>query len=205
MINMKQNSKIIIIFIVLLLTFSVLFLKDNVNTSIYLDGENVSCSSKYIPFFHDNAKMEKEIVDYSLNLMENPNSNITTLKNGIYCICKEYGYKNINIDISSQFGKNTMPIIFKIDGTSMDPTLKDGQYVIVEKTKNIHVGDIVVANNTNYGIIVKRVGIVKGNDIFLESDNKTVEIYQENGFIYEKKGVSTWTNLSDIYGIVKIY
>lgn len=86
----------------------------------------------------------------------------------------------------------------------MYPTLNDGQTVTVEKTKNVNVGNIVVANSSEYGVIVKRVSDVKGNQVYLTSDNKNVNYEYKNGATYETKGITTWVNINDIYGVVQI-
>ena len=69
----------------------------------------------------------------------------------------------------------------------MLPTLQDGQNVLVNKTQNVHIGDIVVANSSEYGNIIKRVDQVNDNQIHLVSDNKNVEYSQINGVLYEKR------------------
>ena len=65
--------------------------------------------------------------------------------------------------------------------------------------------DIVVANYSEYGNIIKRVDEVNNNQIHLVSDNKNIEYTQINGVIYETKGISTWVDFSDIYGVVIKY
>ena len=76
---------------------------------------------------------------------------------------------------------------------------------MVNKTQDVHVGDIVVANSSEYGNIIKRVDEVNNNQIHLVSDNKNIEYTQINGVIYETKGISTWVDFSDIYGVVIKY
>ena len=51
----------------------------------------------------------------------------------------------------------------------------------------------------------KRVDEVNNNQIHLVSDNKNIEYTQINGVIYETKGISTWVDFSDIYGVVIKY
>ena len=137
--------------------------------------------------------------------MNMPNTNIDTLKSGIHDICLSYGLDTSNINIDSTLGENSIPVIYQVDGTSMLPTLQDGQNVLVNKTQDIHVGDIVVANSSEYGNIIKRVDEVNNNQIHLVSDNKNIEYTQINGVIYETKGISTWVDFSDIYGVVIKY
>ena len=87
----------------------------------------------------------------------------------------------------------------------MEPTLQDGQTILVNKTKDIEINDIVVANSSQYGNIVKRVDNIEGNNIHLVSDNKEVDYNIINGMIYESRGITTWVDLSDIYGVVEAY
>ena len=86
----------------------------------------------------------------------------------------------------------------------MVPTLQDGQTILVEKTKDISVNDVVVANSPEYGVIVKRVSDINGDKVHLISDNKNVEHKIGNGRIYELKGITTWVDISNIYGVVKL-
>ena len=90
-------------------------------------------------------------------------------------------------------------------GTSMLPTLQDGQKLLLNKTKNIHVGDIVVANSDEYGGIIKRVGDIEGDRVYLESDNKNINYEFINDTLYELKGITTWVNISDINGVIIDY
>ena len=87
----------------------------------------------------------------------------------------------------------------------MLPTLQDGQTVLLNKTHDIHVGDIVVAESDEYGGIIKRVDQINGNSVHLVSDNKEVSYEQINGVLYEVKGIETWVDMSDIGGVVIAY
>ena len=87
----------------------------------------------------------------------------------------------------------------------MLPTLQDGQKLLLNKTKNIHVGDIVVANSDEYGGIIKRVGDIEGDRVYLESDNKNINYEFINDTLYELKGITTWVNISDINGVIIDY
>jgi len=87
----------------------------------------------------------------------------------------------------------------------MLPTLQDWQTVLMNKTHNIKVGDIVVAESDEYGGIIKRVDRIDGNNVHLASDNKNVSYEYINGVLYEVKGVTTWVDISDIGGVVIDY
>ena len=87
----------------------------------------------------------------------------------------------------------------------MLPTLQDGQTVLINKTHDVNVGDIVVANSDEYGGIIKRVDNINGNSIHLVSDNKNISYELINGKIYQLKGISTWVDISDISGVAIEY
>ena len=102
----------------------------------------------------------------------------------------------------------------KVKGTSMVPTLKDGQSILVLKTNNLKVGDIVVAIHPTYGLIVKRLSIIEGNQVYLTSDNKNIEITNTqttlpNGLVetvtVEKTPLNTWIQKTNVIGVVKVY
>ena len=113
--------------------------------------------------------------------------------------------ENPKIRIDSSIGEDQIPVLVYVDGTSMVPTLQDGQTVLLNKSKDVHVGDIVVAESDEYGGIIKRVGKVEGDSIYLESDNKEVRYETHGGVLYEVKGITTWVDISDINGVVIEY
>lgn len=178
---------------------------NDISINIRLDGENVTVTSLAIPFGKDMAAMENEILEYSINEMNNINSNITTFNSGITKIAEKYGFTNINVDITSQFGKNQLPMIVIVDGTSMVPTLQNGEKVIIKKTKDFKVGDIVVAKDPEYGLLIKRVGKITGKKVFLSSDNNDTTSFFQNGIQYRMEAVEKWTNKSNIVGVAKIF
>ena len=178
---------------------------DNISVDVYLDGENVTVRTLAVPFGKDIGAMEKEIEDYTVKEMNNVDSNVSTLKSGIKEIVEKYGFKNINIEVSSQFGKNTLAMIVIVDGTSMYPTLQDQEEVIIQKTNNFKVGDIVVARDPQYGLLIKRVGLIRGDQVFLASDNNNTVNVVENGTTFQMIAVEKWTNASNIVGVAKIF
>jgi SOS-response transcriptional repressor LexA len=127
------------------------------------------------------------------------------LKSEIRDTCSKYGLEDVQINIDSTLGENQIPVIVHVDGTSMLPTLQDGQSVLVNKTHNVHVGDIVVAESDEYGGIIKRVDQIKGNEVHLISDNKGISYEYINGVLYEVSGITTWVDISDINGVVIQY
>ena len=171
---------------------------------VYLDGENISVET------HSMAKdnidnLNQDICDYMMNVMDDTTTNITGAHNGIENICLKYGLENPTVNIDSSIGPDQIPVIVYVDGTSMVPTLQDGQTVLFNKTHDIHVGDIVVAESDEYGGIIKRVDAIDGNRVHLISDNKEVTYEYIDGYIYETKGITTWVDISDINGVVIDY
>jgi phage repressor protein C with HTH and peptisase S24 domain len=62
--------------------------------------------------------------------------------------------------------------IRKVTGKSMEPTLKEGDYVIVGKPSTISKGDMVVVSHAGKEKI-KRVKKIRGEKYWLEGDNQT--------------------------------
>lgn len=198
-------KKIILALIVLFLLglFALNFIDTN-SVEVYIDGENVSVSTFTLSEI-DVDSLNKEICDYTIYVMNDSDSNVNTLKKGISDICEEYGLENAKITIDSSLGENQIPVIVYVDGTSMIPTLQDGQTVLINKSHDIHVGDIVVADSDEYGGIIKRVDDVNGDSVHLVSDNKEISYERINGVLYEIKGISTWVDISDINGVAIEY
>jgi len=204
---MNKNTKLILgIFTLIILAIGFVSVLNFSYVDIYLDGESVETTLIVMPFLYDANQIADEINDYVLEqTRHNYSSNITTLEEGIKNITKKHGINNAYINIDSVFGKNQIPILFTVKGESMIPTLESGQKIIVLKTKDIHVGDIVVSNTSEHGLIVKRVSTINGNEVYLISDNKNIETVYINGISYRQQGLNTWSDLSEIVGIVKIY
>lgn len=97
--------------------------------------------------------------------------------------------------------------IFKINvvsGHSMDPTLKDGTYLVSNKLSNLNRFDIVVAqeldeNNKPYGVVKRVIGLP--GDV-IEYDNDVLKI---NGQVYEEPYLKDYISkfksgeLEDVY------
>ncbi|KZX12158.1 LexA repressor [Methanobrevibacter oralis] len=206
MIYMAKKTILVLIIIILLIIFAGNLILNKQCIEIYIDGENVTASSNVPILSNINiTELNRDLCNYTFLVMDNSSSNITTLKNGLKNISNSYGLDNPEIKIDSSIGENQIPIIFYVDGTSMIPTLQDGQSVLLNKTKNIHVGDIVVSDSKEYGIIIKRVGQINGNKVYLESDNKKIEYEYSDGYVYKTECVKTWVDMSNIYGVVIRY
>lgn len=199
----KKIILALIIIIILISAFSILFM-GNESVDVYIDGENVTVETHTAKNIDANV-LNEEICDYTINVMNDTTSNATTLRNGIEDICNYYGLEDVEVNVDSSIGPNQIPVIVYVDGTSMLPTLQDGQSVLLNKTHDIHVGDIVVAESDEYGGIIKRVDQINGNDVHLISDNKEVSYEYINGVLYEVKGITTWVDISDINGVVIAY
>lgn len=198
-------KKIIILLIILILATTFVIFYINLNSvDVYIDGENVSVETRSMDNVDLNT-LNSEICNITCEVMNNTKKNTTTLKNKIINCCDKYGLKNPKINIDSSIGKNQIPVIADVKGTSMIPTLQDGQQVLINKTHNIHIGDIVVANSSEYGGIIKRVSDIKGDDVYLTSDNKDTTYEYINNNLYEVKGITTWVNINDINGVVIEY
>ena len=173
---------------------------------VYNDGENISVTTFVSPLSGiDTNKLNDEISEYTFYVMNSPDGDAKTLTEGIQQICSSYGIDHIKVKIDSPLGLNKIPVLFHVNGTSMYPTIDDGQTVLLEKTKNINVDDIVVAKTSQYGNIIKRVSEIKGDKILLVSDNKNIKYEEINGTTYRTQGISIWVTIDDIYGVVVKY
>ena len=200
---MAKKIILALIILILLIFLGIIFLGNN-SVEVYNDGENVTVETTTFSDI-DKHRLNKEICNYTLDVMNNTNTSISSYRHGIEDICRQYGLENVKINIESSIGPNQIPIIVTVDGTSMLPTLQDRQNVLLNKTHDIHVGDIVVAESDEYGGIIKRVDQIKGNEVHLISDNKGISYEYINGVLYEVSGITTWVDISDINGVVIQY
>jgi nickel-type superoxide dismutase maturation protease len=62
---------------------------------------------------------------------------------------------------------------YRVEGDSMQPTLKHGEEILVKPTENFQIGDIVVANHPfkQSVIIIKRISEINEKGLFLLGDN----------------------------------
>ena len=202
----KKGFLALIIAAIILLSVGGYFLFFGESVTVYTDGENVTVTSVVSPFSGvDTDKMNEEICQYTYDEMNSTDGDVTSLIQGIRRICLSYGIDNVNVKFNSSLGENKIPIVFHIKGNSMSPTLEDGQTVVVEKTKNIQLNSIVVAYSPEYGVIIKRVSQIKGDEVYLVSDNKEITYEDINGTTYRTQGISVWVDIDDIYGVVVEY
>ena len=170
---------------------------------IYFDGQRTMVSTNLDSSIQGSAS--NEILNYVSNNIMNSSSNVDTIKEGVREICRNYGSPNCTVNIDSIIGEDQIPILVWAQGKSMLPTIRDGQYVLVNKTQDIHVGDIVSVNSKEYGGIMKRVDKINGNNVYLVSDNKKTYYQKVDGVTYEYKGLCTWVDISEIEGVAIQY
>lgn len=85
--------------------------------------------------------------------------------------------------------------IFKVDGNSLYPHLKDGQRIVcfkVFKFSKINIGDIVVFSKKPYGLMIKRVEHIKEGLFFVQGtdpmsiDSRNFGFINRTDIIYKK-------------------
>ena len=200
---MAKKIILALLILIFIIVFGIVFLASD-TVDIYNDGENVSVETTTFADI-DRHGLNTAICDYTLNVMNDSSTDVATYRNGVKDLCKQYGLDDVQINVDSVIGPDQIPVIVYVDGTSMLPTLQDGQTVMYNKTHDVHVGDVVVADSSEYGGIIKRVDKIDGNSIHLVSDNKNVSYEFINGVLYEIQGIETWVDVSDINGVVLGY
>ena len=202
----KKGFLALIIATIIMLSISGYLVFFGESVTVYNDGENITVTTVVSPFSGINTnKLNNEIKECTFQVMNNPNSDAKSLTESIQRICSSYGLNHVNVKIDSPLGLNKIPVLFHVNGTSMYPTINHGQTVLLEKTKNINVGDIVVAKTPQFGNIIKRVSEINGNKVLLVSDNKDIKYEVINGTTYQTQGISIWVTIDDIYGVVVKY
>ena len=113
---MAKKCILAFILIIILAIFLGIFLtEDNGSVDVYIDGENVTASTH--PGLNteiNTDELNNEICNYALESMNQPNTNIDTLKSGIHDICLSHGLDTSNINIDSSLGENNVPVIFQV-------------------------------------------------------------------------------------------
>lgn len=212
---MKSRSWLIIGIIVLGIIaasgFIVSHESNNVKITLETNGTEVDIQPSSL--FSVPPQMEAEMQENAVVDVQDPKSTVESVKNDIKTIAKKYNY-TADVTIKSQFGTDQLPMPATVSGTSMVPTLEDGQEIIVLKTDDYKVEDIVVAFHSDYGMIVKRLKKIEGNRVYLMSDNRKVEVYTTetalgNGMVevetIKKTPLDTWLPKENLIGVVKVY
>lgn len=184
---------------------------DDVGITINTNGTNANIQVSSLFFTPPQMKSEMELRAYQQ--VYESNSTVDSIKADMKAIAKKYNY-TANVKIVSPYGTDQLPMSLKVNGTSMVPTLKDGQQIIILKTKDYKVDDIVVASHPDYGLIVKRLKIIEPDRVYLMSDNRNVEYFTTktnlgNGLVavqtYKKTSLDTWLPRENIIGVVKVH
>jgi hypothetical protein len=178
---------------------------NSVTIDIETNGTEISVEASTLPFNDVPDDMEQEILNYLVDAIKSPDSTLKSIESDVKLISKKYDYTDVNVNLKSQFGENQLPMPAVVSGNSMYPTLKDGQDLIILKTENFKVGDIVISKHNEYDLIVKRVGKIENNRVYLMSDNKEVETIYEGNYIITKTPLNTWVPRNYVIGIVKDY
>ncbi|MEN6294293.1 MAG: S24/S26 family peptidase [Methanobacterium sp.] len=187
---------------------------NEIGITVKTDGKKVTVQATSVPAdVHVPSKMITEMKNKAYNDIQSYSSTSSSLKSDMQTIAKKYNF-TVNVTLTSQFGTNQLPFLAIVSGTSMIPTLKDGQEVIALKTKNIKVGDIVISRHSTYGLIVKRVATIENGKVYLKSDNREISNYIKETTLSDgvveisnitKTPLDTWRSISDIVGVVKNY
>ncbi|MDO8869696.1 MAG: S24/S26 family peptidase [Methanobacteriaceae archaeon] len=204
----KKSGIIIGIIVLMLVAGSAILLNQHsnaVNIDIETNGSDITVATSTIPFNKAPSSMENEIGQYLADEIKSPDSTMNTITSGVTSISQKYNYTQVTVNLKSQFGENQLPMPAVVNGDSMYPTLNDGQSLMVLKTKNFKVGDIVISKHDKYGLIVKRVGKIEASRVYLMSDNKNVETIYETNYIITKTPLNTWVPRSYVVGVVKEY
>lgn len=199
---MKLRNIIIIALLILFVSVSTSFViseqSHNLDVVVKTNGTDVQIQTNSLLFSNMPSSMKNEMKERALTDVYDDKSTVESIKSDLKNIAKRYNY-TVNVRIESQFGTDQLPMPATIKGTSMLPTLQEGQELIILKTADFKVGDIVVARHPQYGLIVKRVAQIKGNEVYLMSDNREV-VVQGNTI---SRGLDTWLPISDVVGVVK--
>ena len=145
---MAKKIILAILILILILSIFAVFLSSDNSVDLFINGDSVKVETHCLDSSIDIDRLNDEICDYTLNVMNDTNSNITTLKSGIKDICNRYGMENPKINIDSIIGKDQIPVIVNVDGTSMVPTLQDGQKVLLNRTSMSEILSLLIRMNT---------------------------------------------------------
>lgn len=216
---MKLRTGIIIVLLGLVVIagagFITGFIEANhsIDITIETNGTAVSVQSSSSWLFPVPDGMLEEMKTKALADVQNVDSSLGSIQTDMQNIASKYNY-TVQVKVKSQFGENQLPMPATVKGTSMIPTLKDGQQIMVLKTSDFQVGDLVVARHPEYNLIVKRVAEINGTQVYLKSDNRQVEIVGNqirnvNGVqqvvTIEKTPLDTWLPKTNVVGVVKVY
>lgn len=211
---MKLKTGVIIGLLVLLAVAGssfVLFANHN-STGITINTNGTEVSIQPSSWFPVPKAMLEEMKTKALVDVEDADSSLGSIQNDMQSIATKYNF-TVKVTVKSQFGENQLPLPATVRGTSMVPTLQDGQDIVVLKTSDFQVGDIVVAHHPDYNLIVKRVSQINGSQVYLTSDNHQVEVSSQTRVVngvtqvvtIQKTPLNTWLPKTNVIGVVKVY
>lgn len=178
---------------------------DKLTIDIYTNGTDYELSFDNSFFDKVPNNLVNEIQKYLKINLQKSSSTKDTITVDLKNIARKYGYEDIDVDITTSLENNELPYSIVVDGTSMYPTLKDGQRLVAVKTKNFKIGDVVVSKHDKYGLIIKRVSKIDANRVYLISDNKETEIIYKGNQIITKTPLKAWVPKNYIIAVVPNY
>ncbi|MGB9938097.1 MAG: S24/S26 family peptidase [Methanobacterium sp.] len=186
---------------------------NTVNLTVKTDGSSTTVNaisvsgSAQVP-----SKMIVEMNSKAKTDVLSDKSTVNSLKSDLISIAKKYNF-TATVTVNSQFGTDKLPFPATVSGSSMLPTLNDGQSVIAVKGAQYKVGDIVIARHPSYGLIIKRVASITNDKVYLKSDNREVEITNNEKTLpdgtveietTEKTPLDTWQPKKNVIAVVKV-
>lgn len=178
---------------------------EELSIDIYTNGTDYELSFDNHFFDEVPNGLINEIQMYLKNNLQKYSSTKDTITVDLKNIARKYGYNDINVDIETPLENNELPYSVVVSGTSMYPTLKDGQKLVAVKTKDFKIGDIVVSKHDKYGLIIKRVSKIETNRVYLISDNKETEVIYKGNQIITKTPLKAWVPKNYIIAVVPNY
>jgi signal peptidase I len=137
--------------VLIIVTASVMysgFGTNKINLVINTNGTNTYVTNETKLYGPKSQEMMQEIKKNAIADVASPNSTDESIKSDVSNITSRYNY-NANVKIVSQYGIDELPLFATVNGTSMVPTLKDGQEILVLKTDNLKVGDYCCSHTSN--------------------------------------------------------
>ena len=210
--RLKVGLTVVLLVLIALIGSAGYLLANQNSTGITVETNGTEVTIQSSSWWEVPSAMLDEMKVKALEGVEDPDSNVESIKTDMQNIASKYNY-TVQVKIVSQFGEDQLPMPATVKGTSMVPTLADGQSIVVLKTSDFKVGDIVVAHHPEYNLIVKRVGQINGSEVYLESDNKNIEVESQTRYVNGVKQVvtitktplNTWVPRSYVIGVVKVY
>ncbi len=76
--------------------------------------------------------------------------------------------------------------IFKINGESLYPEYRNGDYVLVAKSPfpyfNIRIGDVIAFDQAEYGLMIKRINAISEDSAHVEVKGSVIESIDSSSF-----------------------